>query len=265
MMPSELIDFWRRCDLSHAPYAHPDDWPILRWDQARHIDELPMDFATFVRSSRFGNFDDKCLHLSLLPTPFSGNIEKADIVVLLLNPGFSFSDYYAEYRMPGFQERLQKMIAQDFGGSSFPFIWLGPEICWHGGFHWWEPKLREVVSLIAKKRFGGRYLDALSHLSHRLACVELVPYHSPSFEAHRLVKHLPSVQAAKGFVQGSLLNAAKNGEKTIIVTRQADEWGLEPLRPFVVVYGVGQTRGTRLGIKTVGGQAILSRYGIQAI
>jgi hypothetical protein len=258
-MPSDLVDFWRRCDLTQAPFAHPDDLPVLRRQEGRYIDEEPKDFAGFVSSPRFGAFEDTRLHLSLLPIPYSGNLRTADIVVLLLNPGFSFSDYY-ESRSPEFCDRLKKTLAQNFTGVRFPFVWLDPEYCWHGGFRWWEQKLRAVISRIAKEKFSGKYLEALRDMSNRLALVELIPYHSSSFTAHGLIRDLPSACAARRFAQ----DAASQGDKTIIVTRQAASWNLSVENDHLVVYEGGLTRGASLGPSSPGGKAILARYGIQS-
>jgi hypothetical protein len=193
-MPSDLIKFWQSCNLTKPPYAHPDDFPALRRHGGKYIDEKPKTFEEFISSSRFGDFKDRRLHLSLLPFPYGGDLRAADIVVLLLNPGFGFTDYYAETRMPQCRRRLERTLAQDFEGIDFPFIWLDLEYCWHGGFGYWEGKLREVITVIAKEKFGGNYLDALRDVSKRLACVELVPYHSSSFNAHQLIAKLPSGQ-----------------------------------------------------------------------
>jgi len=217
----DLAEFWRHFNVHcGGPFAHPDDWPVLRRDGGRHIDEEPQDFAGFVSGLRFDDFKDTRFHLSLLPIPYGGDLRVAEIVVLLLNPGFGFTDYYAETRVPEFCRRLERTLAQDFTGTDFPFIWLDPEYCWHGGFLWWERKLRDVMVIIADRKFGGRYLDALRDMSRRLAHVELVPYHAPSFKAHRLINDLPSVGAAKRFAQKTLVEAASRGEKIVIVTRQ---------------------------------------------
>lgn len=261
-MPSELINFWQRCNSNSPPFAHPDDLPILRRHRGRFIDEEPKDFEAFISSARFGDFRDRRLHLSLLPIPYGGNLLAAEIVVLLLNPGFSFTDYYAEHRMPQFRRRLEQTLAQDFEGVDFPFLWLDPEYCWHSGFVWWEGKLREVITRIAVEKFNGRYFEALRDVSRRLAHVELVPYHSSSFDAHRLIESLPSVHAVRSFAQGALVEAANRGDKTIIVTRQVASWRLPADTRNLVVYEGGHTRGASLGSKSRGGRAILDRYGI---
>jgi len=164
-MPASLIGFWQGCRLEGPPFAHPADWPALKDAGGRHIDAEPKDFRAFVASDRFGDFADTRLHLSLLPIPYGGNLRTAEIVILLLNPGFSFTDYYAETRVPAFRNRLERTLAQDFGETEFPFLWLDPEYCWHSGFVWWERKLRDVADRIARARFNGRYFDALRDLA----------------------------------------------------------------------------------------------------
>jgi hypothetical protein len=182
----------------------------------------------------------------------------------MLNPGFSFTDYYGETRVPKFRLRLEQTLVQNFEGTEFPFIGLDPEYCWSAGFCWWEEKLRDVITIIAATKFNGRYLDALCDVSKRLAAVELVPYHSPSFIAHRLITNLPSVKVAVQFAQEVLLKAAKQGDKTVIVTRGAKLWGFREGTRNPIVYPRGLARGASLGRRTPGGKAILERYGISA-
>jgi hypothetical protein len=259
---NQLVEFWTRCSLNASPFAHPDDLPTLRAAGGRHVDEETWTFDAYVGGPRFGDFEDHRLHLGLLPQPYAGDLARADIVVLLLNPGFSHSDYFGESRMAAFRRRLEANLRQSFEGVDFPFLWLDPEFCWHGGFWWWERKLREVATVIAHERFGGRYLDALRSLADRLAQVELVPYHSPSFRAHALIERLPSAEAARAFVRGELLPAARSGGRTIIVTRRVASWGLPQSGRGLVVYKGDQPRGASLGPTTAGGRAILRRYGI---
>ena len=85
--------------------------------------------------------------------------------------------------------------------------------------------LREV----AKERFDGSYVRAMRDLSHRLASVELV-------------RQLVSTRRARQFVE-RLLPAVKRGEKTLIVTRKAKEWGIKAGRNVVVYTGGTHPRG----------------------
>ena len=199
--------------------------------------------------------------MSLLPVPYAGDLKKADIIILLLNPGLGASDYWGEFSVPAYRERIEKTLRQDLSGAEYPFCYLDPEICWSGGFRYWEKKFHPLLSIIAKEKFNGRYLDALRHFSTRLATVELVPYHSPTFDAHSLVEKLPSVKQIQRFVRENLLPDVGAGKKSLIVTRRAKDWGM-PVSPHVIVYQGWETRGANFGPTSSGGRAILKRYGI---
>jgi hypothetical protein len=260
-MPNDLIAFWQQCEIKQAPFAHPADVPILRAN-SRWIEADAVDFDSYIAGPRFADPHDDRLHLSLLPVPYVGDLRKAEIVILLLNPGFGYSDYWAESHGPGFREGLEQNLRQSFEGNEFPFMFLDPKFCWHGGFLWWEKKLREVIREIAARTFDGNYREGLRSLSTKLACVELIPYHSSSFGEHRLIERLPSVRAAREFVRGGLMADAKANKRTVIVTRQVKSWGVKAGVPNLVIYEGGHTRGASLGPNSSGGKAILQRYGI---
>lgn len=263
-----FFEFWRRFTPKEGlPHVHPDDLDLLS-SKGRGILDLPCEnFRQFVRNERFGNFADRAFHLSLLPVPYAGDIKNADIFILLLNPGFSFVDYYAEYESPDFRKRVLKNLKQQNQSQKFPFLYLDPQFCWHSGFSWWEGKFRDVGRTLARQRYNGSYLSALEELSKRVAAIELVPYHSISFAAHKLVKqHLPSSVAARSFVKTHLIPRATAGEITIVVTRRVADWGFSAANKHrgVICYRGGLTRGASLGPSTPGGRAILKRLGIKA-
>jgi hypothetical protein len=258
-----LFDFWRRCPLSGDLYYHPDDWPCLMSRNGRYVDAQPRDFREFLESSRFGDFKDTRFHLSLLPVPFPGNLAHAEIIILLLNPGFDLGEYWAETYSKPFRVRLEANLRQDFEGIRFPFLGLDPEFSWHSAFSWWERKFRDILTSIARHKFNGCYAHALRDLAKRVAAVELVPYHSQRFSAGPLVTKLPSAKMAKRYVQEVLVPKAEAGEKLIIATRRCADWGVNELHyGNVIVYRGGHTRGASLSSKSDGGRAILRRYGI---
>ncbi len=257
-----LVEFWRRCDLAQRPLIHPDDLEFFRkyHGMYNHVEHL--EFSSFLKSDKFGDFDDTKFHTSLLPIPFSGDVENAQIIILLLNPGFQNSDYYAETHNSEFRIKLENNIQQNFETNEYPFIWLDPKFCWHSGFVWWEQKLRGVLSLIARKKFRNDYIAALQSLSTRIAHVELVPYRSRSFGAHKLIDKLPSAMIARQYVKNTLVTDANEQKRWIIVTRQEAAWRIPPDTQNVIVYRGGQTRGASLSPNSAGGQRILSLYDI---
>jgi hypothetical protein len=117
-MPNPLIQFWRKFDVKKPPFAHHDDLPVLLQNDRWLKNDDPVDFDTFIASSRF-NPEDIRLHLSLLPVPYVGDLNQAEIVVFLLNPGFSYSDYWAETKISGFRTRLEGNLQQSFEGVEF--------------------------------------------------------------------------------------------------------------------------------------------------
>lgn len=263
-----LIRFWNDFAPRHgSPHIHPKDADLIL-KKGRSVLDLPYaNFRQFVRSERFGDFKDRRFHLSLLPVPYAGDLRKADIFILLLNPGFNFVDHYAEYEASQFRARLLQNLRQKNHDAKFPFLYLDPNYCWHSGFMWWERKFREVGKILAEQKYQGSCLAALKELSQRVAAIELVPYHSTSFADHKLVEQgLPSSVAAQNFVKANLLPRAAAGKATIIVTRRPHDWGLAPMRKHrgVICYRGGLTRGASLGPRTLGGQAILKRLGLNA-
>ncbi len=85
----EIVKFWDQCLLKDPPFIHPADQPIMERYSRESVDVRKCDFDGFVKSERFGAFQDHRFHLSLVPVPYAGNLATADIFVLLLNPGFN--------------------------------------------------------------------------------------------------------------------------------------------------------------------------------
>ncbi|MGA2898257.1 MAG: hypothetical protein ABSE27_11780 [Acidobacteriaceae bacterium] len=258
MMPNELVDFWQ-CEFAAPFFAHPADLPILRQEGDRFIDVDSVDFDSLISVRRFCPFDDR-LHLSLMPGPYLGDLSCAEFVILQINPGLAYTDYWAESKVPEFRVRLKDNLRQSFNGIEFPFPFLDPQFCWTGGFTWWEKKLRGVLTLIADRKFDGSYFEALRDLSRKLASVELVPYHSRTFGAQKLITKLPSVKMVKKFVHERLVPDAKAGKLTLIVMKKGSFWGLPMGQKGIVVYPPRQAQASSLGPESPGGRAILERY-----
>lgn len=72
----------------------------------------PLDNTAYIEGSRFRKDDG--FHFSLLPTPYVGNLNEADVFVLKLNPGFHDADFFAEFNNPGFRAASIRGLQQDF-------------------------------------------------------------------------------------------------------------------------------------------------------
>jgi len=262
----ELVRFWRDAAKywrrrPRGPYIHPDDLSFLNksgWN-AKRFREHNLTFETFLRHSSFGQASAE-FQFSLLPQPYVGDLAKADIFVLLLNPGCDYVDFYA-HTSAHFRRSLMRNLSQHFQHEPFPFTFLDPRYCWHDGFRYWERRLRSVLKAAMVEGLAGRnrdYYGALQSIASRLALIEAFPYHSSSFRTGPGFQGLPSIDLVKFYVQHELLARAKAGKILLILARAASWWGLHDLPKEVVRYEGFETRGAHLGSETRGGKAILN-------
>jgi hypothetical protein len=205
---------------------------------------------------------DSRLHLGLLPQPFLGDVRRATIYTLLLNPGLGPDDYYGEYEVPEYRAALLANLKQTSrGASAIPFLFLYPQFAWHGGFDWWHGKLAKVIERLASARRVS-FSEARRHLASVIASIELVPYHSAAFKnTGGLIRKLRSVDLARRFVADFVLPRVQSGEAIVIVTRKVKAWNL-PEHPGVVTYSAAQARAAHLTPDSPGGKAILRHLGV---
>jgi len=208
------------------------------------------------RAADFCAPKDHRLHLGLLPQPFLGDLRRASIYILLLNPGLSPRDYYGEDKVGEYRKALVANLRQKFKRGSLPFLFLDPQYSWHGGFSWWHGKLARVISCLAN-RWAVSFAEARARLARELASIELVPYHSPSFrDPGGWIRNLESVALARAFVSDTVVPRVRRGEAIVIVTRQAKVWNL-PRHSRIVRYSGQQARAAHLSPESPGGRAIL--------
>lgn len=161
---STLTDFWRRFEPSQPPFVHPDDAEQLT--SFKLANEVHTSVGQYANSDVFGH-DGSTLQLGLTPSPYSGDLARADIFILMLNPSFSIVDLFGEYEMPEFQEAVARTLRQELQDEEFPFVYLNPRFCWSGAYQWWEPKVRNVTLELAKSK-NIRYIDALRMVSEHI-------------------------------------------------------------------------------------------------
>ncbi|OOY30397.1 hypothetical protein BMI88_14515 [Thioclava sp. F36-6] len=222
-------------------FQHPDDTI-----SESHIQLDVSSYETFVSALERGNMPRSNFHLHLLPQPYFGDLEDAEILILLANPGLSASDYFAEETCPEYRDELIGSLRQEKRSHMF----LDPKWAWTSGFSWWERKFRSVAQCIATEHFDGHYGNALADLARRVASVELVPYHSFNFRSQN---QLASVQAARDFA------STVASDRKVIVTRSVTAWELPEADNFIK-YKPEEARSASLGLETCGGKAILEVY-----
>ena len=253
---NRLIELWRKCPLDNPPYILPEDNTRLQ--------KFPLtifsSFERYIGSDAIAKKTDTSLHVGLLPVPYVGNIQKAHILILMLNPGLSHGDYFAEYNVMEFREAVIRNLRQENTGHDDSSIFLNPRFAWHPGFGYWQKKLHDIVRALAK-RSSITYQEALSRVQEKIACLELFPYHSKNFGAHKLLDELPSVLTMIEFVHDMVFPRVQNGELTVIVTRGAKYWKLPPHEKIIQYEGT-ETRAAHLTLDSKGGKAIAKQLGL---
>jgi len=240
-MKTNLIKKWAKAEFKEPPYVLNGDWEIKDNQNAQKF----TSYSDFIKSEHIN--DRKTIHLGLLPVPYKGNLAKAKIIILLLNPGFEPIDYFAEYESKAYRKAIIKNIKQKNFDNKYPFLPLNPRFLWTGGGRYWSRKFAEITEeIMIKKRCG--YQQALSHISKRVAIIEYVPYHSSQFSmSNKIIRKLASPKMAVDYVKNVLGPKAKKGEILILVTRKADVWGLKRSKNIIIFNG-SETRAAHLGI-----------------
>jgi hypothetical protein len=247
--PHELIRAWRKFEPSKPPYVLPSDRDVLL---AYGHNKSYGSWERYIRDPNFLE-QSSDLRLDLLPVPYVGNLRTASIFFLLLNPGFSPVDYFAEYKVRAFKEAQIETLRQ---ARDCSFMGLDPQFSWSGGFRYWQSKLNEIITQFGEDT-GISYGEAHAFVRKTVAAIELFPYHSTSFRVPaKVINQLTSVRLANSYVHDVLLPRAKSKEILIIVMRKADQWGVRH-GPNVVVYKGGQARGAHVTPNTRGGAAML--------
>lgn len=258
MASPDLLTAWRTFDSGQPPY-------LLRGDEALLSDSKSVTIKStdeLVTHPQFDFRGDGRVHLGLLPVPFLGNLGQADIFILLQNPGFRPSDYFAELRDDELKEILKANLTQDVA-EEFPFPLLNPRFSYHGGYNYWRGKLAGILDLLRSQR-GVTLAEAMRELSRRIAILELFPYHSsvgglrPS-----VLRRLRSVDLARRYVHEHLIPRAQRGEVLLIATRKARQWNLEE-GSGVIVYGGSEARSAHLTPASRGGAAMAERLGLMS-
>jgi hypothetical protein len=252
-----LLREWNEWKAETPPYVLSSDRPVLLSERFAHASVIRESWAEAMAADDFCAPGDTRLHLGLLPIPYLGDIQRATVFILLLNPGLGPDDYFGEYQITGYREALLRNLKQDFSHKSLPFLFLDPQYSWHGGFNWWHSKLSGVIEELARI-WHITFAAARSELGRSLACIELFPYHSPSFnDAGSWLKDLQSVQLAKDYVHNFVMQRIRQKKAIIIVTRQTRAWNILP-DEGVVIYSAGEARAAHLTPNSPGGRAIIT-------
>lgn len=142
------------------------------------------------------------LKLDLLPQPWTGNVNTAEVFMLALNPGFAEVDHQ-DLQNPDYAEQWRLTLTFE---TRTPFYFLDPAFARTSGFQWWHRRLRELIAVAG-----------LEVVAKKVMCLEHFPYKSVRYQP--LGVTLPSQQFT-----AELLREAMRQGKQVVVMRSERIW-----------------------------------------
>lgn len=253
---NELISAWRSLPLSTPPYVLSGDEAIID----NGLCHPYQTYADFISNPEFGRSSPTKFHTGLLPMPYSGDIAKAQIYILALNPGFNPRGYYAESKGCSVRQERTRQLKQKNLDNKFPWSPLNPKYLWSSDY--WYRRLHDVALALAEQRKVS-FSTAISRISRKTAVLEYVPYHSKSFKvSSKVIANLRSPQLMLKFVHDYVVPKAKQDRAIIIVARQVKKWDL-PKHKNIIKYTPAQARSAHLNLNSPGGKAIAKKLKIK--
>lgn len=172
----------------------------------KNLPKNPPYLAPCDKDMQLRDFYD--LHLELLPQPFLGNPETANVLILLLNPGYTSSETTIELK----SSSLQKAIRESLDPEKSRLFFLEDDFDWTAGGRWWASKISSILNAGVSKE----------DIYRNLAVVEYFPYHSAEFNM-KTDAPLPSQEYTFEAVRRAMARGA-----TILLMR-GDKWWLSAI------------------------------------
>lgn len=172
--------------------------PQNPWQDLKPLYVLPEDFAVLAGHRNYSN-----LRLDTLPDQVIGGLDRAEVIFLLLNPGFDENDITVNLALPQFVEANRNNLIDPY---TSPFYYFNGELNGTGGYVWWRRILNPLIE--------AGITEAM--LSEKIAAIEYFPYHSKEW------KDLPQVPSQQ--IAFSLVRHVIERGKTIVIMRGKDKW-----------------------------------------
>jgi len=240
-MAQTLVQAWKKCRTKEPPFIFPGD-EVLLSPRLKDKVSTHRSFKYFIKQATKGDYagyraELNRLQLGLIPFPYMGDLRKASIFILMLNPGFNAKHHFAEAN-PNFRKALVKNLYQRNLNKEFPFMSLNPQFAWHSDY--WTSRFQKILEKLIEKK-NITYREALSVIANKVACLQYVPYHSKSGLPGGLPT-LASTEKVLQHVHKVILPKVKKDKALVIVMRKSKEWGL-PNHKKIIKYKGPATRG----------------------
>ena len=165
-------------------------------------------------------------------------------------------------RFLAFGQALLVNLRQERIPGVMPFVCLDPRFAWHGGFGYWDRKLKKVMEALAASK-NMSLADARSTVGSKLAVIQLVPV-SQRRSNQKALRQLPSVHLAKDFVRRTVAKRVQAQEAIVIVMRQVKNWNQclpdDLQEDHGVVRYTASARAASLSPDSSGGRAICANW-----
>ena len=188
-MPSNLhtkrlINFWKK---AAAVGIHPED-------------------AAYVKSYNLRAKSDRKLYVdNFTPIPWVGNLHKAKVVIVMLNPGMS------ELPKQLHDERVERpYLVSNLRQKKNPLLfYLNPKLKETGGGIYWRRRFKSFVKNSFDNLEGG-----YAHIARRVCIVQIIAYHSRK-NPSSIRSKLTSARAMKEWI----LDEVKLKRRKVLVIR----------------------------------------------
>jgi len=248
-----LLKTWQSLDLNKSSYILPGDQKIL--NESKTPISSMRDFADWHSDKDFGQRLTHELQAGLLPVPYVGDLRKARVFLLTLNPGFEPLDLYGEATNGDFKKDLVHNLTQSSLDSEYPFLTLNPKHSWHGGYKYWSKRFSDLIAFFQTERKCS-FRQSLAFIAQNVAVLEAAPYHSTSFKvSHKTIATMASCKAIRSYVHKELIPRALDQKILLIVLRANWFWKLNPSEN-VIIYSQAEAIGSSLSLNSRGGKAI---------
>jgi hypothetical protein len=150
-------------------------------------------------------YDSSDFRFDAFPDPFVGNLDKASVVFLALNPGFEPADIEINLQNPYFIKESRLNLTHQ---SSVSFFYLMDELKDTFGYKWWRKLLNPIMT---------DEQIPLEVIRENMMIIEYMPYHSRTYKHNKIV--LPSQRYSFDLVRKTI-----EMQKIIIVMRSKQFW-----------------------------------------
>ncbi|MXX93570.1 MAG: hypothetical protein F4Y63_09025 [Chloroflexi bacterium] len=219
----DLVSAWQTVDLNtRGPRILECDREVLK---RRQRGELDVCYASWqeVSLDLSNSKDRNQLHLNRIPVPYVGDLSKASIFILTLNPGHELADYYFEFEDDPYGQALVNNLKQENLDIKFPFFYLNPRFSTTGGYSYWFPEFKEVITRLMVKH-KVTFDEAHSKLAQEIAVIEQVPYASVNSKpleslSDELCSRRLAMQYVKNHVRPKVLSS-----NAIAIVQRGKRW-----------------------------------------